>query len=123
MKDGIVGTGLIFIVGTVFWLAGFGVQKTQNRAMTKDYCVLGSGVWSYLFGMRPLTERIYLRPAVVQLIGIALAVVGLPAVWLGGMRAFSVVLVVILLGGLFGSALAFAIADLVVRVKTGKKRD
>lgn len=123
MKDRIAFTGLALMIWAFFWLLGFWGQKVLNRGMKpRDYSLVGLGAWSYLFGVRPSTERVYLRPATFQLVGILLVLVGIPAVWLGGTKTFNVVFVV-LFGGWFSSGFAFGITDIVMKIKHGKDHD
>lgn len=81
MADKIAEIRVAFVVGGMFWLIGFWVQRISNAHDAIDDSLTANGFWAYLFGVRPGKERLYLRIATLQALGLAYLVFAVVTVW------------------------------------------
>lgn len=87
MIDKLAGTWAVLVIAALLWIPACGVQKLRNRIGAKGCNVAGKAPWTYLFGMRPGVERIYLLQAYMQILGLLFCSAGLIAVWFLGVDA------------------------------------
>ena len=115
MDSKIAWTWIVCVVAALLWLPGLWGQKTNNAAAAKDYSIVGSGVWTYLLGVRPRVERVYLRIAYVQILGLVYLIVGLSAIWFYGTSILRILTLGILGVGFVGGGLVWLVIDLTAR--------
>lgn len=72
--------GVVFLISLIFWGIGLVGQRLNNRYALDDYNIRPSGAWVRLLGIKPHTERFYLRYGLVQLMGLIYLMAGL-VVW------------------------------------------
>lgn len=117
MNSRMAGIWVVLVVAALFWLMGFWNQKANNAANSGDYSIKGRGLWTYLLGIRPGVERVYLRSAYLQLLGLVYLVVGLLTVLFHNVKLLRTVTLGVIGMGLLGGTLVWMIADLVARSK------
>jgi hypothetical protein len=115
MNSKIAWTWIVCVMAALLWLPGFWGQKTNNAAAAKDYSIVGSGVWTYLLGVRPRVERVYLRIAYVQTLGLVYLIVGLSAIWFYDTSILRILTPGILGGGFVVGGLVWLVIDLTAR--------
>ena len=82
MTEKIVNMFVVVVIAAILWLPACYAQKLMNKVESKDYNVRARGLWTYLLGVRPDVEKIYLRLAYAQVLGLVYLVAGFLAVWL-----------------------------------------
>ena len=115
MADNLKEIWIMFALGGMLWLMGFWNQRTHNSTRSKDYSLRSNILWLCLSGMRPEKDRVYLRFAYVQVLGLAYFVVGSVAVWFLDPRSVRNVGLAILAIGLFGGGMFWHIIDLITK--------
>jgi len=72
---------IALVIAGLLWLPGFLSQRINNKKYREDHRISATGIWSYLLGVRPGQEEVYLRPASTQLLGLLVLVFGFLSVW------------------------------------------
>lgn len=67
---------VVFAMGSILWIAGFAMQKERNAEESGDYSLRKKGLWVHLFGVHPARERVYLRPASIQVLALLYVLAG-----------------------------------------------
>jgi hypothetical protein len=81
MIDKLANTFAVLVITASMWLGGFGGQKLRNKLGTKEWNAKGKAPWTYLFGVRPGVEKVYVRQAYMQILALMYCCAGLFAVW------------------------------------------
>ena len=115
MADNLKEIWIMFALGGMLWLMGFWNQRTHNSICSKDYSLRSNILWLCLSGMRPEKDRVYMRFAYVQILGLAYLVVGSIAVWFLDPRSVRNIGFAILVIGLFGGGMFWCIIDLITK--------
>lgn len=64
------GIEAAFALTLILWGTGFWQQKVYNTVNANDYSFNTKHFWIYCLGMRPGVDRVYLRPAYVQILAL-----------------------------------------------------
>ena len=107
---------LVLVVAGILWGPGFWSQRIYNRIHGDDYNVRSKTFLTYLIGVRPRRENVYLRPASVQIVGLIYLLVGLVAVWFYDVKGVLNLGAIVTGLGLVGCGLAWFIVDIVDKV-------
>lgn len=115
MSENLAEIWLVLVIAGMLWAPGFWSQKVYNRIGGDDYSVESKTVWTYLIGVYP-GQKVYLRPASVQIIGLLYLLVGLLAVGFYGVKDVLNLGAIAVLVGFGGCGFAWFIVDIVDRV-------
>ncbi len=81
MAERIAEIWIAFVFGGGLWLIGFYGQRTNNAYDSISDGLTVNGFCAYLFGVRPKKERLHLRIATLQALGLAYLAFVAVAVW------------------------------------------
>ena len=98
-------------------MIGFWAQRTNNASHSTDNSFTANGFWAYLFGVRPRKERLYLRVATLQALGLAYLAFAATTVWFWDAKTVRWVGLSSFVLGLMVVGLFWAVANLFGRRK------
>jgi len=106
-----------FVIGGGFWLIGFWGQRIYNKYTSGCEGLPATGVWSYLFGVRPGKGNVCLQLAILQIIGLAYLLFVVVVVWFWDAETVRSLGLAIFLLSLAVAGLLWAIQDLLNKLK------
>jgi hypothetical protein len=77
LDDQISWTFITLIMAAPFWLFGLWGQRLFNAHSSTDYSCRASSPFAYLFGVRPGAEKVFLRMASVQTVGLLYLIINI----------------------------------------------
>ena len=95
------------LIAAWLWIPSF-FQKERNSVGAKGFYFRGKAPWTYLFGVRPGVERIYLVEAYLQILMLLCFSAGLIAVWFFGLHGLLELFRPMVVSVLLGTPLAIA---------------
>lgn len=108
----IQGVGIVFILASLVYLGGFLGQKSNHMAQSSDVSMKGHSIWRYILGVNDI-NKIYLRPASLQCLGILYFILGILTVLIYDVSVLKYVTFWVLAGGgILGGTVWFIIDKL-----------
>ena len=105
---------LVFVIAGMLWLPGFLSQKVNNRIRNNHHSIAARGIWAWVVGVRR-GERVYLRPASMQAVGLWYLVVGFFAIWFYDLKTVLRLGAMITCLGLIIISLVWFVIDVIIR--------
>lgn len=90
--------GIVFILASLVYLGGFLGQKSLHVAQSGDIAVKGHRIWRYILGTNDV-NKIYLRPASLQCLGMLYFILGIFTVLVYDVSALKYLTFWLLVGG------------------------
>jgi sterol desaturase/sphingolipid hydroxylase (fatty acid hydroxylase superfamily) len=76
MSDVLARLWIVLVISGSFWGIGVWVQRSHNTIRSSDYSIASKSQWVRLLGLRPQVDRVYLREAFTQIVGLIYLLVG-----------------------------------------------
>ncbi len=99
MAEKIQGIGMVLIWSLLLFVGGSCGQISCHLSQSEDVSVYVKGIWRYWIGING-NEKIYLRPAFVQGLGILYFICGVCGVLLWGISVVKPLTIWVTLGGM-----------------------